>query len=85
MIAFAGLGDRSFTERPFGIIPDWVFEFSGIRKFLCHAARSHAGQPSAGNRGHRASKNDARFRIMEHVDPVFYRDPATAAQKALGL
>jgi len=23
--------------------------------------------------------------IMEHVDPIFYRDPATAAQKALGL
>ena len=31
MIEIAGLSDREFAERPFGLTLDWVFEFSGIR------------------------------------------------------
>ena len=31
VIGLAGLGDRSVAERAFGIAPDWVFEFTGIR------------------------------------------------------
>jgi hypothetical protein len=28
------LGDQDFAEWPFGIVPDWVFGFSGIRNWL---------------------------------------------------